>query len=168
MLSLPQKEAIAIVRECLAEPSRAPSRGRSTRELRSINSLARDHLFISYATEDGAFAEWLTLKLTALGYKVWCDRFKLFGGESYPTDNRPRDQGADVPVPRAALSAFDREVEPQEGAHARPQPRAAAERGVRNPANLDGLNATDLDWMNADLTFVPFHPGKSGDCPEVG
>jgi len=33
----------------------------------------RDHLFISYATEDGALAEWLTLKLTAAGYRVWCD-----------------------------------------------------------------------------------------------
>lgn len=44
----------------------------------------RDHLFISYATEDAALAEWLTLKLTAGGYRVWCDRVKLLGGESYP------------------------------------------------------------------------------------
>ncbi|MGD0856653.1 MAG: toll/interleukin-1 receptor domain-containing protein, partial [Dehalococcoidia bacterium] len=45
-----------------------------------------DHLFISYATEDGELAEWLTLRLTAAGYKVWCDRVKLLGGESYPRD----------------------------------------------------------------------------------
>src|SRR3989338_11539851 len=44
----------------------------------------RKHLFISYATEDYQFAEWLTLKLTGEGYRVWCDRFKLLGGESYP------------------------------------------------------------------------------------
>ncbi len=45
-----------------------------------------DHLFISYATEDAALADWLTLKLTAQGYKVWCDRFKLLGGERFPRD----------------------------------------------------------------------------------
>ena len=43
----------------------------------------RDHLFISYAGEDGSLAEWLTLKLTREGYAVWCDRVKLLGGESY-------------------------------------------------------------------------------------
>ena len=37
----------------------------------------RDHLFISYAWEDSQLAEWLALKLTAEGFKVWCDRLKL-------------------------------------------------------------------------------------------
>lgn len=46
----------------------------------------RDHLFLSYATEDWPLAEWLTRRLTAEGYRVWCDRFKLLGGESYPKD----------------------------------------------------------------------------------
>lgn len=40
-----------------------------------------DHLFISYAKADAAIARWLTLKLTAEGYRVWCDKFKLLGGE---------------------------------------------------------------------------------------
>ena len=44
----------------------------------------RDYLFVSYANEDAGLAEWLTLKLTAAGYRVWCDRVKLLGGESYP------------------------------------------------------------------------------------
>ena len=44
----------------------------------------RDHLFISYAIEQAALAEWLTLKLTAEGYAAWCDRVKLLDGESYP------------------------------------------------------------------------------------
>ena len=46
----------------------------------------RDHLFLSYAGEDGALAKWLTLKLVSEGYRVWCDRVKLLGGESYPKD----------------------------------------------------------------------------------
>jgi hypothetical protein len=31
-------------------------------------------------------AEWLTLKLTAAGFRVWCDRFKMLGGERWPED----------------------------------------------------------------------------------
>jgi len=46
----------------------------------------RDHLFISYATEDSDLAEWLAVRLAAEGYKVWCDRTHLLGGESYPND----------------------------------------------------------------------------------
>src|SRR3989442_5173281 len=46
----------------------------------------QDHLFISYASKNGVLAEWLTLRLAAEGYKVWCDRTKLLGGESYPLD----------------------------------------------------------------------------------
>ena len=49
-------------------------------------SQAPEHLLINYATEDWALAEWLTRKLTAEGYRVWCDRFKLLGGESYPKE----------------------------------------------------------------------------------
>lgn len=48
--------------------------------------LERDHLFISYAWEDGALAEWLARKLTAAGYRVWIDRFKMLGGERWPKD----------------------------------------------------------------------------------
>ena len=46
----------------------------------------KEHLFISYASEDWVFADWLALKLASEGYKVWYDRIKLLGGESYPRD----------------------------------------------------------------------------------
>jgi len=46
----------------------------------------REHLFISYASEDAAFTSWLALRLTSEGYKVWCDQYKLLGGEPYPSD----------------------------------------------------------------------------------
>jgi hypothetical protein len=42
----------------------------------------RDHLFVSYAGEDGLFVDWICRKLVSEGYKVWCDRLKLLGGES--------------------------------------------------------------------------------------
>jgi hypothetical protein len=47
---------------------------------------ARDHLFISYAAENSALADWLARRLAALGYAVWYDRFKLLGGEPWPQD----------------------------------------------------------------------------------
>src|SRR5207244_4953089 len=49
---------------------------------RTIQRQMRNHLFVSYATEDWSFVEWLVLRLTAEGYNVWCDRIKLLGGES--------------------------------------------------------------------------------------
>src|SRR2546426_2854435 len=49
-------------------------------------STEHDHLFISYASEDHSFADWLALRLAREGYKVWYDRIKLLGGESYPKD----------------------------------------------------------------------------------
>ena len=45
-----------------------------------------DHLFISYATENTVFADWLARKLMSEGYKVWYDRLNLLGGESYPAN----------------------------------------------------------------------------------
>lgn len=44
----------------------------------------RKHIFLSYVQNDWGLAEWLTRKLTAEGYLVWCERYNLFGGESYP------------------------------------------------------------------------------------
>ena len=49
-------------------------------------STESDHIFISFAPEDDALADWLTRKLTAEGYLVWCERFNLLGGETYPDD----------------------------------------------------------------------------------
>ncbi len=53
-----------------------------------------DHIFISYAWEDRVVADWLTLRLTVAGYRVWCDRFKILGGERFPEhiDNAIRDR----------------------------------------------------------------------------
>lgn len=44
----------------------------------------RDVLFISHANpEDNNFALWLTLRLAAEGYAVWCDLTELLGGEDF-------------------------------------------------------------------------------------
>ncbi len=51
----------------------------------NVNEL-RNALFISYASEDIEYAEWLGLKLTSEGYEVVWDRGELLGGEDFILD----------------------------------------------------------------------------------
>lgn len=118
----------------------------------------RDHLFVNYATEDGLFAEWLALRLTSEGYKVWIDRFKLLGGESYPRD-------IDVAIKNRTfrfLSLLSK------SSIAKPNPmkertlalnlaKLPGMTGFVVPLNVEGMSATELDWLTSDITFIPFH-----------
>ena len=125
-------------------------------ESQAVGSVEREHLFISYASEDGAFAEWLTLKLTAEGYRVWCDRVKLLGGESYPRDIDTAIKERTFRV-LAVLS---------HNSISKPNPvkertLALGISRARNidfiiPLNIDGLKDSELDWMTSDLTYIPF------------
>jgi hypothetical protein len=96
--------------------------------------------------------------LTSEGFKVWCDKFELLGGESYPRDI---DQAIKEKTFRVlallSMSSVDK-----------PNPRKertlalniARERGVSDfliPLNIDGLRAAELDWMTSDITFIPFY-----------
>ena len=119
--------------------------------------IERDHLFISYAIEDSALAEWLTLKLTNEGYLVWCDKIQLFGGESYPRD-------IDIAIRKktyrfiALLSKYSIN---------KPNPRRertlAFKLGDERkedfliPINVDGMKSTELDWMTIDRTYISFY-----------
>lgn len=117
----------------------------------------RDHLFISYAWEDAALADWLVLQLTNLGYRVWCDRFELLGGESYPRD-------IDVAIKEQSFRLIAL-LSRSSIAKANPvKERTLALNLGRDrhidfliPLNVDGLEPTELDWMQADLTFISFH-----------
>jgi hypothetical protein len=124
---------------------------------RRVNDPRRDHLFISYAWEDGAFAEWLALRLTAEGYRVWCDRFKLLGGESYPRD-----------IDRAIREQTFRLLALMSHASVnKPNPlkeRTLALNLARErkedfliPLNVDGLPPTEVGWMLSDITYISFH-----------
>lgn len=47
----------------------------------------RDMVFVSHANpEDNEFALWLSLRLAAEGYPVWCDLTQLLGGEVFWSD----------------------------------------------------------------------------------
>src|SRR3989441_2323596 len=117
----------------------------------------REHLLINYATEDWALADWLTRKLTAEGYRVWCDRFKLLGGESYPKEIDDAIKNRTFRMlsllSRASLTKANPLKERTLGLN------IARERSIDFviPLNVDGLSPTQLDWMTSDLTFIPFN-----------
>jgi proline dehydrogenase len=46
----------------------------------------RNLIFISHASEDFEFSQWISLQLAKEGYGVWCDLTKLLGGENWPQE----------------------------------------------------------------------------------
>lgn len=116
----------------------------------------RDHLFISYASQDAALAEWLTRKLTAEGYLVWCERFKLLGGESYPEDidNAIHSRACRVIALYSQASLKDREASRQRiitlGISAAQTPNFVV------PLRVDHIPGEELDHASRRLVFVPF------------
>lgn len=123
----------------------------------------RDHIFLSYAWEDGAVAEWLARKLATAGYAVWMDRLKMLGGERWPKD-------IDVAIKTrtfrmvALLSrhSLDKPNPSKERQLALALGRERGESDFLLPLNLDGLQATDLDWQLSDINWTPFQRWGDG------
>jgi len=115
----------------------------------------RDHLFINYAWEDIALAEWLTFKLTGFGYRVWCDRIKLFGGESFPAEIDDAIKNRTFRF--IALMSLASSTKPNPVKERTLALSIAKERGINFviPLNL-GLKPDELPWMLSDLTYVDF------------
>jgi len=117
------------------------------------------HLFISYAIEDAPLADWLTLKLTASGYKVWCDRFQLLGGERFPRDiDRAIKNDTFRLLALISKASMAKENPTKERTLALSIGR---ERKVDFliPLKVEPLSATDLNWMISDITYIPFDQG---------
>lgn len=120
----------------------------------------RDHLFISFAPEEKALAEWLTQKLTAEGYKVWCESFKLLGGENYPdnVDRAIKERAYRVIAPYSRASLSNAEVVRQRGIAA----SITDPSDFVIPLNVDGLSSSDLDRKTAQLQFIDFQNWADG------
>lgn len=121
-----------------------------------MSTAHRDHLFISYAWEDAPLADWLVRRLTALGYRVWCDRFKLLGGERWPKDI---DKAIKTRTFRmiALLSKFS--LHKENPSKERQIALALSKERQENfliPLNVDGLRATEIGWELSDVNWVPF------------
>ena len=126
-------------------------------DINSAGNQNRIHLFISYATEDTDLATWLTLKLISEGYRVWCDKFKLLGGESYPRDidRAIRDQTFRF----IALISHNSNNKPNPLKERTLALNVARERNENFiiPINVDGIKPSEINWMISDLTYIPFY-----------
>lgn len=143
-----------------------------------VVSESQNHLFLSFGPEDRIFAEWLARKLTAEGYLVWCESYKLLGGERYPNDVNTAIKTSTVRMiailTRASLS--NAEVMRQRALAL----NIAQERGVDFviPIELEAVDLSLLDRETAALTFIPFDKNwgkglekllaklKSVNCPQ--
>lgn len=129
---------------------------------------SRDHLFISYATEDVDFAEWLELKLVAAGLQVWRDGSKLLGGEPYPREIDEAIKQRTFRVLAVLSPASLRKPNPtKERTLALSLARARQEMDFLIPLNLTGLGPADLDWMTSDLSFILFSPSWSDGLDQL-
>ena len=121
----------------------------------------RDHLFISYASEDLPFVRWLALKLKLLGYRVWWDRENLLGGERFPPaiDRALKSRTFRFLAVLSNISMFK----------SSPQAERAAARRIADerhenfliPLNLDQTPA-ERSWTEADLTTIEFKDNWAG------
>lgn len=117
----------------------------------------QQHLFISYATEDAALAEWLTLKLTSCGYRAWCDRFELLGGERFPRDiDKAIKERTFRLLAILSKASLEKENPTKERTLAL---NIGRERKIDFliPLKAEPLSATELNWMVSDITYIPFH-----------
>ena len=137
-------------------------KGRKKSDALDSTPTGPDHLFISYAWEDGALAEWLALKLISAGYRVWIDRFRLLGGESYPSDiDHAIRHGTFRMLALLSKSSLNKPNPQKERTLAL---SLARDRKIDFviPLNVDGLHASDLNWMVSDLTFISFESWSAG------
>ncbi len=128
----------------------------------------RDHIFISYATEDMALADWLARKLAAEGYAVWYDRLKLLGGEPWPQD-------IDVAIKTRTfrMLALLSKASAQKANPTRERTTAQAvakELRISDfliPLNVDGLRGTEIPWTVSDTNYISFSEGWAQGLSDV-
>lgn len=122
----------------------------------------RDHLFISYAWEDGALAEWLVRKLTAEGFRVWCDRFKLLGGERWPKDiDKAIKERTFRMIALLSRHSLHKENPCKERQMALILSKERKE-DFLIPLNVDGQYPTDLGWELSDINYIRFDDWAAG------
>ena len=119
----------------------------------------RDHIFISYATEQWPLCEWLGRQLAARGYAIWCDRLKILGGEDWPKDIdvaiRDRTFRMIALLSQASMSRPNPQGEWLKG-------RAIGNKiGIDDfviPLNTEGLRPDQITWNLQTTNFIPFSP----------
>lgn len=127
-----------------------------------------DHLFISYAVEDGVFARWLTLRLASEGYRVWCDQAKLLGGETYPRDIRKAiTESTFRMIAVISKDSIDKKHPLEERTLAESVGIARKIDDFVIPVKLDESRAENLDLQTSAITYVPFNKGWAAGLAQL-
>ncbi len=117
----------------------------------------RDHIFISYATEDWLLCEWLARRLAAEGYAIWCDRLKMLGGENWPNDIEIAIDERTFRMLALMSRASMRKQNPQgEWLKAK---AVGAKLGVEDfliPLNVEGLRPHEIIWNFQTTNYINF------------
>ena len=120
------------------------------------DSTNQDYLFISAVDEDGVFADWLTRKLTAEGYLVWCERFQLLGGETYPDDVDDAIKNRTFRFISLYSRASLKNLEIGRQRSFALNVGSERSQDFLIPLNVDGVDQTQLDHVTRTLKFIPF------------
>ncbi len=120
---------------------------------------ARDHIFISYATEQWALCNWLARRLAANGYAIWCDRQKLLGGENWPNDINvainERTFRMLALLSRESINKQNPQGEWLKGF------AIGKKLGIDDfviPLNTDGLRPDEIPWNLQPINYISFSP----------
>ena len=119
----------------------------------------RDHIFISYATEQWPLCDWLARRLAVEGYAIWCDRQKLLGGENWPNDIdlaiKERTFRMVALLSRASLAKPNPQGEWLKGF------AVGKKIGIDDfviPLNTEGLRSDDITWNLQPINYISFAP----------
>lgn len=116
----------------------------------------RNHILIIYDPKDRVLAEWMTRKLTSAGYLVWCESFKLLGGDKFPDDvyDAIENRAFRVLSLYSNQSLNNPELIRQRVLASRVSKDLAPDFLI--PIDVDGISPAQLDHPSQNLTFIPF------------
>ena len=123
------------------------------------HKLEKENLFISYATEDHALADWLALKLTSEGYMVWYDRIKLLGGESYPRDITSAISNRTFRFLFLLSRSSIKKENPLKELTLATNISRESKTDFVIPLKVDDLKPSELNFLASDIVYIPFNRG---------
>ena len=127
----------------------------------NIDTSIQNRVFISYAWEDAAVAEWVARKLMCFGYAIWIDKLFLKGGCTWPDDidDAIKNQSFCMVhlLSRTSLNKENPSKERQLGLSL-----SKTRKGFLIPLNLDGVTPAELPWQLTDVQYIPFQEWDSG------
>jgi hypothetical protein len=104
----------------------------------------------------------LTLKLTAEGYRVWCDRFKILGGEKWPDDVDAAIRNDTFRMLHLVSKHVLGKPNPKKERELALQLEREREVEILIPLNTDGTKPSELPWRIVDVAYIPFQNWTTG------